>query len=557
MATTKKIDGKAYSIGEILKKGVQYRVPTYQRDFAWSVDEIDTLWNDIMRGIDDEKKEYFIGAIVTSRTEEPKKRDIVDGQQRLAALSMIFAAIADAWKMRSDQSRESLVKNEFLGDVDRRTLTITPKLTLNENNDTFYQACVIGGEIVEDKDKKALISSNKLILAGYGRIKFLLEEWIAKNPESFKENLIILEEFISESIYAILIETGDESDAYVTFETLNGRGIELATSDLVKNFLFSKAGSNIDKFKKTWNEILLIIGSEGLTQFIRYFWNAYYDVAREKELYKNIKETIKETSSAKSMIDKLRTVAVYNDALSNPEHPYWSEFSNEYKQYLNALNLFKFSQYKPIMFAAMDFMNPVDLTKVLKVIMVISFRYTVISGLNTGSLERVYPSAALAITANRKIRPKGVFDLLKSVYVDDSKFEADFAQRFFNKDSIARYILKEINDSLSGSESAASAKITVEHILPKNPNSDWKKYLGGMKSDELVYLIGNLTLLDGAKNREIGNSTFEVKKVKAFNKSVLSINDSIKSQLYWSNKSIIERSESLAKTAVKIWRLDY
>ena len=257
------------------------------------------------------------------------------------------------------------------------------------------------------------------------------------------------------------------------------------------------------------------------------------------------------------MIDKLRKVATYNDALSNPEHPYWTEFSNEYKQYLTALNLFKVSQYKPIMFAAMDYMSPIDITKILRMLMVISFRYTIISGLNTGNLERAYPSTALAITNSQKMRPKGIFDLLEPIYVDDSKFETDFAQKIFNKDNIARYVLKEINDYLSGSELATSTKITVEHILPKNPNADWKKYLGGMKADDLVFLIGNMTLLDGIKNREIGNSIFEVKKAKAFSKSDLRINDDIKNLLHWSNKQILERSEYFAKAALKIWRLDY
>ncbi|UOQ64425.1 DUF262 domain-containing protein [Hymenobacter volaticus] len=132
---TRKIDGKAYSIGEILKRGVQYRVPTYQRDFAWTTDQIETLWDDIIRALNNEKKEYFLGAIVTSHTDDMKKRDIVDGQQRLTALSMIFSGIVNTWKNRGDGQRSQLVRTEYLGDVDIRTLAVTPKLTLNENNE--------------------------------------------------------------------------------------------------------------------------------------------------------------------------------------------------------------------------------------------------------------------------------------------------------------------------------------------------------------------------------------------------------------------------------------
>jgi uncharacterized protein with ParB-like and HNH nuclease domain len=113
MAVIKKIDGKATTIGEILIGENQYRVPTYQRDFAWTVDDVETLWDDITGSIKNNSKEYFIGAIVTSRTDDPKKWDIVDGQQRLTALSMIFAAIANAWSLRGDTKREEIVKKRL------------------------------------------------------------------------------------------------------------------------------------------------------------------------------------------------------------------------------------------------------------------------------------------------------------------------------------------------------------------------------------------------------------------------------------------------------------
>jgi hypothetical protein len=556
MTSIKKIDGKAYSIGSILKSGFQYRVPTYQRDFAWTADEVELLWNDITRGIESKKKEYFIGAVVTSRTIDNKKMDIVDGQQRLAVITMLFTAIADAWQKRGDSHLQSLVKSEYLGDVDKRTMGITPKLTLNENNDAFYQSFVINGEPLSNQDKKALIPSNKLIFLAYTQIIQLLDNWLQKSL-SYKESLIQLEEFLADSIYAILIETGDESDAFITFETLNGRGLELATSDLVKNLLFSKAGGNIDEFKKLWGEVVLIVGSDGLTQFIRYFWNAYYSVAREKELYRSIKSTIDEASSASLMMKRLRNVATYHDALNNPDHPYWAGFSHEYKQYLNALNLFKVSQYKPILFAAMDFMSHTDVTKLLKLMLVLSFRYTVISGLNTGNLEKVYPFAAIEISSNRKIKLNEIFNSLKDAYVDDAKFELEFRQKHFDRENIAKYVLKELNDSYAGNELTASDRMTVEHILPKNPDAEWQKYLSGSKAGELVYLIGNLTLLSSSKNRNIGNSSFQNKKEKAFNESELPINEDLKGTLHWSKSAIIQRTEKFAKKAVAIWRVDY
>jgi uncharacterized protein with ParB-like and HNH nuclease domain len=559
MAVVKKIDGKATTVGEILIGENQYRVPTYQRDFAWTTDDVETLWDDITSSIKNNSKEYFIGAIVTSRTDDPKKWDIVDGQQRLTALSMVFAAVANAWSLRNDAAREAIVKKKIIGDVDMRTLEPTPRLTLNANNDQFYQLCVIKGEYKRDK-KDLLIASNELIYQGYEKIKYLLGKWLEEEPKNVEDNLIALTYFISDNIYSIFIETGDESDAYITFETLNGRGVDLATSDLVKNLLFSKAAGKIEKFKQNWSEITLIVGGNDLTQFIRYFWIAYYSPVREKDLYKDIRNTIRNSTNALNIIEKLRKVATYYDALSNPNNVYWTDFvanGSDYKVHLDALALFKVTQYKPVVLAAMDVMSTKDLTRLLKVMSVISFRYTVVSGQNTGNLDRAYSPAAIAITNTPGIRPKAVFEMLKSVYVDDARFLADFEQKLFNREPIARYVLTTINNSEAESGQFVTDKTTVEHILPKNPSAEWNKFLGDNKVEDLVYLIGNLTLLDSSKNRDIGSKSFEIKKEKAFKLSNLPLNKSIKQCLHWSSKEIYDRSAELALKASTIWRIDY
>lgn len=370
MTVVKKIDGKAATIGSILIGENQYRVPTFQRDFAWTNEEIETLWDDILSSMGTTNKEYFIGAIVASRTDEPRKWDIVDGQQRLAALTMIFSAIAGAWASRDDKMRESLVMKKIIGDTDMRTLEPTPRLTLNANNDSFYQQCVIKRDYKPEKYIK-LIPSNQLIYLAFEKVKLLFNSWLEKDLVHQNDNLFSLYDFISGNIYSIFIETGDESDAYVTFETLNGRGVELATSDLVKNLLFSKAANNIESFKSNWTEITVIVGSSDLTQFIRYFWNAYYNVVREKDLYKDIRATIKEPSQAKYMLERLRKVATYYEALSNPNHNFWSDFDPDYRKHLDALALFKVSQYKPVLLAAMNNMKSNDIIRLLRIISII------------------------------------------------------------------------------------------------------------------------------------------------------------------------------------------
>jgi hypothetical protein len=559
--TNRKIDSSAYPIGELFRRGVFYRVPVYQRDFAWTMEQMDTLWEDLMTALNDNRSEYFLGAIVISHTDEDKRLDIVDGQQRLSAISMIFAAISQAWDALGDTSRAIGVARDYLGSEDRRTKETISKLTLNETNDSFFQSVVIGKHSPNNTDRKTWGHSNKLLVEAFEKIKELLNTLLANETDK-EAKLLELEEFIDGKTYVIVIEAGDESDAFITFETLNDRGLDLAISDLVKNFLFSKAAGNIDKFKKFWTEIVLLVGGENMTQFLRYFWNAEYETTRERDLYKSIKNTIRNPSSARTMIEKLRKSADLYAALSNPEHSYWLDFSGEYRNYLNALLLFKVTQYRPIALAAMDKLKPEKMTDLLRMLMVFSFRYTVVSALNTGNLDKVYSKTALAISSGSVHGLKDIFELLKPVYVDDERFEIDFQQKSISKDDVARYILIEINSRLEKDvEHTATERngiLTLEHIFPKSPKDAWKPYMPKDKEpSDFVYLIGNLTLLEKGKNRNIGNISFEEKKDKAFKLSTLAINKGIATLPLWALPNIEHRSRQFARIARTIWRLDY
>ena len=78
------------SIQELLSGTDQFSVPPYQRNFAWGKDETQELWEDIMFAANNADEDYFLGTIVLRR-EGRTSYEIIDGQQRLTCLSMIFS----------------------------------------------------------------------------------------------------------------------------------------------------------------------------------------------------------------------------------------------------------------------------------------------------------------------------------------------------------------------------------------------------------------------------------------------------------------------------------
>jgi len=193
--TNRKIDSSAYPIGELFRRGVFYRVPVYQRDFAWTNEQVDTIWEDLITARNENRSEYFLGAIVISHADEDKRRDIVDGQQRLTAISMIFAAISQAWDELGDASRSIGVARDYLGSEDRRTRETISKLTLNETNDLFFQSVVIGKHMPNNTDRKTWGHSNKLLVEAYEKIKDLLKNLLANEIDKEAKLLVLQRDF--------------------------------------------------------------------------------------------------------------------------------------------------------------------------------------------------------------------------------------------------------------------------------------------------------------------------------------------------------------------------
>ncbi|MBM4312940.1 MAG: DUF262 domain-containing protein [Deltaproteobacteria bacterium] len=558
----RKIDSNALSLGELLRRPVVFAVPVYQRDFAWTKEEVGILWTDLAAALSEGRDEYFLGAITVSRADASKRSNIIDGQQRLAVIAMIFAAIAAAWKKQGDEKRAHGVFRDYIGSEDRRTGEVLPKLSLNESNNPVFQSRVLEGETFKSEEKKLLSHSNRLLDDAQSQINKALSDWLTKSGDK-SSSLLDLEEFLSASVNLILIEADDEADAFVLFETLNDRGLDLAVSDLVKNYLFSLAGTHyLERFKQAWVAIATLVGSQNLTTFLRHCWLSEYGLVRERDLYRALRENVKGIPAARQFIDKLRKRADLYAALSNPEHTYWTDAPSDVRDYLEPLSLFKVAQYRPVLFSAMEVANVELVTKILRLLLVVSYRYTVISQLGTGNLESIYTECALAIRSGKAKGIKDVFTSLRSAYVDDHRFTADFTVRQFTNSGIARYTLAQINDHLESDPerhvAERSGRVTLEHILPKNPGKAWGSVSAkGNDITEFLDRIGNLTLLEKGKNRGLGNAGFKEKKEKGYAMSGLAINKYLHDKDTWTSESIVARSQILAKLAKDVWRADY
>ena len=199
------------------------------------------------------------------------------------------------------------------------------------------------------KDKK-VIHSNQLIAKTY----IVLYDSVKKGSSEFTnlEYLSNLVDIITESISCIQIITNSEDSAYVLFETLNDRGLDLTLSDMLKNYIFSKAGKRIEEAKHKWAETMTFVGQKYLKTFIRHEWMSKFGHTREKELFKKIKRQIKSNPLAIEYVSNLRESAIVYDAIRSPDHDAWEKCGSKCRNLLDEILLLGTIQCYPLILSA-------------------------------------------------------------------------------------------------------------------------------------------------------------------------------------------------------------
>jgi uncharacterized protein with ParB-like and HNH nuclease domain len=289
------------SIEELFAGGARFSVPIYQRSFSWTADETLELWEDLFGAVK-RKGEYFLGTIVLQR-KSSEAQEIIDGQQRLACITMLFSAIRNVF-LSSRDDRAVRIQDSFLGtkDYDRDAIT-SPKLVLNKyNNETFLQHVVESADLSKVElslKNKSLHPSNRLLLDAYKYFLSTVAQEAASRGTKQDEFLVSLINTLRTQLKLITIPVTSDEDANLFFESLNARGKELAISDLVKNRLYFETKEHVGRAEQLWEQMEKDLARRPVPEFIRHYWIAKKTEkdspnVREKHLYRMVANAIKD-----------------------------------------------------------------------------------------------------------------------------------------------------------------------------------------------------------------------------------------------------------------------
>jgi len=566
MAAAEPLDTRTVTLLDLLGNGKRFSVPPFQRDYSWREEQWEDLWTDLILASAPQAPSHYMGALVLQR-ESDRDFVIIDGQQRIATLSILALAVigqlhrlADAGVEAAENAeRAGELRKRFISDKDPASLVESSKLSLNENDHGTYEDTLV--RLRQPLNPRGLRGSRALLWQCFSYFSDRLQKLVTEgaNGQKIAE---LLAEVAARKLLFIQVTVGDDGSAFTVFETLNARGLELSSTDLIKNFLFKRLRSRDAQvvLQRRWNAMLGMVEPQDFPAFLRYHLLCEEPGVRRPRLFKLIRDRVPSAQEVFPLINKLEQRAEIYAAIQDPFHELWTDWPGA-SAAVQELVLFRFTQAAPLIFAAVETLAPDEVVRLLRVIRTIVFRYIVVGQRNPNALEPEIHRATRAVLGGAARNAGAVFRLLRPIYVPDDEFRSDMARLQVptegQRKRLAKYILARLEADRIGQAINADAA-TIEHILPENPDAAWRDSIPEERWSERVYMLGNLTLLEPALNRSLGSVGYAA-KCAAYSRSAFALTRDIAEQAPedWNDAAILNRQARLADRAVHLWREDF
>lgn len=545
-------------IGSVLK---QHRlvIPPNQREYAWTEKQVTTLFQDFSRAINDAEEGYFLGTIVTIPRSGGDYLEVVDGQQRLATTAILLAAIRDYLEAHGETILVESINNEFLTVIDRTIRERIPRLKLNVDDNECFKAIITqesdsGTRSSHERLKSALTEAEK-------HIKQVVASYSDKDHADVLDKWI---KFIEKSALVILLRVSNDSNAYKMFETLNDRGLKTSQSDLVKNYLFGRAGDRIEEAKQKWAYMrgsLESFSDDDITvRFLRHALMALQGYVKESSVYDEVQTITKSPATTITLMSNLELLSNAYAATHQRDHEKWNGYSDSTRKAIDVLNLFDIKPIRPLMLSIAHKFPKNETEKSLKLLISICVRI-IIAGTTTtsGSVEVPLAQVANKVYLEEIKTSEEIKKALREMTPNDEQFRLKFEIATVSNAKFARYFLRSLEMAAKDEKepwlivNEDAQAINLEHILPKKHQGNYPAF---SDDDAKTYLkrIGNLALLKVSSNSNLKSDAFSVKK-DVFATSPFVTTKQIADVDDWTPVTISERQKTLARLAVKAWPL--
>ena len=534
----------------------RFIIPVYQRDYSWTKKNCQKLWDDMLILANSQRPDHFLGTIV-GIVSNYAEYVIIDGQQRLTTISIFLLSLHNFLKNKIDKSEEENRLEsqllEFLIDKYSKDQARRIRLKPNKQDEVFFNNL-----FKDSEEKKSEISSN--IVNNYN---FFSEK--IHNCEIAPQDLFNY--FRKLKIILIDLVRGID-DPQLIFESLNSTGVDLESSDLIRNYILMDLEPEKQEqfYQKYWLEIEKLVEDrfEGFVQNYLIFKNKSW--IKSDDVYENFKKFVKENfaqDKEKILQDLIYYAKIFSIIFQITKHKN-SEINN-CLQRLCELDFTVVDPYFLDVFADLDLgiLSEENVIKIIKIIESFAFRKNFVENTTQG-LNKFFVTLAKEIK-KEKAWQENYLDILNFILLSKSgstKFptDDDFENALINKEVYKTknkfYLLSAIENNKSAFKIEID-DLEIEHIMPQNLTIDWQQKLGENYEEihkKYLHTLGNLTLTTSRQNKVLSNLSKEEKDKIDFQTSKLKLNFRLEENKIWNDKTIVERAKILALEAKEIWQ---
>ena len=480
-----------------------FLVPDYQREYAWTDDEVKQFWADLSGNLSGES--YFLGLIILAGEED--RRYVVDGQQRIITLSILAAAIRQECLDRGRKALADVVETTFLKVVNYKTDEKLPRTVLADidDNQSFFTIIDNSGaalQIPQLDEQQDGISAR--LWSSFRLLRDRLKGNIRADPFAKLGEWV---EFITEKLYFAIFNHPDKETAYRVFEVVNDRGRDLTTADLLKNFVLSQSGDQREAIYLEWKRLSKIFGRDNLNnfvQFIRHVVTVRSGYVLPRDLYSFLKDGPetgpKQRPLPLALVQHMSDASPLYEQMVDPsaEGPATAVEAGAF-QVLDALSVIA---VRPILLALHDVPDRDDGVDYLLRLVV---RRIVVGSLGTGNIERRFGDAA------RQIREEQSWRVLERDLADLNPAREDFVQQLRRR-PMSKATLTFLRRSILQQTVTPNSIGTLHFIATKNANDD---AANGEGVGQYQATLGN-TFLAAVDRRPIGVDNWDAFKAVMF-----------------------------------------
>jgi uncharacterized protein with ParB-like and HNH nuclease domain len=569
--TAFKIEGAGYTIKDIFSDRFSFNIPNYQRPYAWTTEQTERLLDDLLDAMEDEPTDineispYFLGNIVLIKPLDKVESEVVDGQQRLTTLTILFAVLR---KLRKQENLTRFIcqpKDEDAG------IAARSRLHLRERDRIFFEEYIQNSDGLE---KQKTIDLNKCSDPQQNIIQntcILLDRISKELPEESQKQR--LTQFLLQRCYLVVVSTPDFDSAYRIFSVLNDRGLDLSITDILKadaigaisqqkNLSLQDRRQDEDKYTRKWENLEQTLGRD---DFI--------------ELFSHIRMIYRKSKLGQKVIEEFRKYVLKDDKNNNhPRHlideilePFAEAFydvrkcSFNSKQNSQEINqLFKWLQQidhsdwiPPAILYLKNYRQEPDRLLLFYTHLERLAAGLMIQRVNLNERIKRYAAILQAIESNENLyRPDSPLQLNRE---EKQAIIKVLDGNIYQMLKIRLYILLRLDTAFTDGIPNHD-NVTIEHVLPQNPklNSQWIKWFPTQpEREKYVHRLGNLVLLSRKKNAVAQNFEFDVKKEKYFDTptATFSLTIQILKETEWTPKIVEKRQKYLLEQLKLLWHL--